>query len=138
MSWSNTYVGIPQADKGASERGCDCWGLTRLVYRQELGIKLPSYDGDYVSPDEHSEVAALVDRIEDGGPWRAVAGTVRPFDLLLFRRGRFRSHVGLAVNFPRMLHMDESGQACHVDVSLPRHKTRFCGAYRHRDLERRT
>lgn len=130
MSWSNTYVGIPQADMGRSELGCDCWGLARLVYLRELGIELPSYLGSNVSPDEHGEVAALIDQAENSGPWRPV-GDARPFDLLLFRRGRFRSHIGLHVTGRLMLHMDGSDQARIDDYSRGRWAARFCGAYRH-------
>ncbi|TMV09814.1 NlpC/P60 family protein [Ruegeria sediminis] len=130
MSWASRYVGIPQADFGRSEMGCDCWGLARLVYARELGIGLPSYDGAYVSPDEHAEVAALISGAEVDGPWHPVA-TPEPFDLLLFRRGRFRSHIGINVDTRHMLHMDGTEQARIADIRAPRWSSRFCGAYRH-------
>ena len=34
--WTQKYVGIPYRDLGRDMTGCDCWGLLRLVYGQEL------------------------------------------------------------------------------------------------------
>ncbi|MBO9451440.1 C40 family peptidase [Tropicibacter sp. R16_0] len=130
MSWSNRYVGIPQADHGRSEMGCDCWGLACLVYAQELSIELPGYDGEYVSPDERAEIAGLIDAQEAVGPWSQVE-TPQAFDLLLFRRGRWRSHVGIFVARDLMLHIDGSDQARVASLSAPRWAVRLCGIYRH-------
>jgi cell wall-associated NlpC family hydrolase len=130
MTWSDTYVGIPQADLGRSELGCDCWGLTRLVYQRELGIDLPSYRGAYVSPDEHEEIAGLISEAEEVGPWR-VADHPAPFNLLVFRRGRLRSHLGLRVNSRFMLHMDGTDQARLADLQNGRWRRRLAGEYRH-------
>ena len=44
MSLSN-FVGIPHADLGRDRAGCDCYGLLRLVYAEDLGIALPSFTG---------------------------------------------------------------------------------------------
>ena len=41
MIWANAYVGLPWADLGRDRTGCDCWGLARLVYAEQLGIALP-------------------------------------------------------------------------------------------------
>ena len=46
MSWSNAYIGLPHVALGRERRGCDCWGLVRLVYREQLGIALPAYTPD--------------------------------------------------------------------------------------------
>ena len=40
------YLGIPFADHGRDQDGCDCWGLCCLVYRQEWGIALPDMGED--------------------------------------------------------------------------------------------
>jgi len=130
MSWANAYVGTPYADLGRSKLGCDCWGLARLVYEQELGITLPSYLGDYVSAEERAEIDGLIGDAEHTGPWRP-SPQIMPFDLLVFRRGRLRSHIGIALSARHMLHMDGEDQARIVRLAEPRWQTRYCGAYRH-------
>lgn len=123
-------MGIPQANLGRSELGCDCWGLVRLVYRRELAIDLPSYRGAYVSPDEREEIAALVDSVEQVGPWRQ-ADHPAPFNLLVFRRGQLRSHLGLRITSRLMLHMDGTDQARIADLRAGRWIRRLAGEYRY-------
>ena len=130
MSWSDRYLGLPYADLGRTRAGCDCYGLARLVYSEQLGIELPSYASEYMGASERAEVAALLDRVEQAGPWRPVEA-IAPFDLLLFRRGRLRSHVGVAVDAGLMLHMDGEAQARIARLSEPRWRSRFAGAFRH-------
>lgn len=35
------YIGIPYVDKGRTFKGCDCFGLVKLFYRNELNIDVP-------------------------------------------------------------------------------------------------
>jgi len=37
------YIGIPFEDRGQSMDSADCYGLVRLIYSQELGIKIPEF-----------------------------------------------------------------------------------------------
>ena len=72
MIWANAYVGLPWADLGRDRTGCDCWGLARLVYAEQLGIALPSYSDAYPCAGEQAEVAALNDqknRLNDEVSW---------------------------------------------------------------------
>ena len=59
MSLSD-FVGIPHADLGRDRAGCDCYGLLRLVYAEDLGIALPSFTGTYATCAEHAQIAALL------------------------------------------------------------------------------
>ena len=86
--WSARYIGLPFVDHGRSELGCDCYGLARLVYRIELGVMLPDYQG-YATADEHAEIATLISGAAAGPDWLPCAGD-RPFDLAVFRRARRR------------------------------------------------
>lgn len=42
MKWAVKYIGIPYVRGGCTEYGADCWGLVRLVLRQERGIDMPA------------------------------------------------------------------------------------------------
>lgn len=35
------YIGVPYKDKGRDLKGCDCFGLVKLYYKNELGIIIP-------------------------------------------------------------------------------------------------
>ncbi len=128
MSWSNDYIGLPYVAHGRSRAGVDCWGLAVLVYREVLGIELPTYTG-YASPDERAEVAALVDGATESPLWQAVpAGEAQPFDVVLCRYGALQSHVGVLVTpGPRqMLHMLHD--AARIEsLQRPPWRDRVCG-----------
>ena len=131
MSWTNAYVGLPWADLGRDRAGCDCYGLARLIYADQLGIALPSYTGAYPCAGEQAEVAALIGRVSEADPWRPVVDVLAPFDLLVFRRGRLASHLGIALGDGRMLHMDGEAQARVAPLDDPRWRMRFTGGFRH-------
>lgn len=129
-SWTNRYVGIPFAPFGADRAGCNCWGLVVLVYAEQLGVTLPDYAGAYASPEEQAEVAALVGTERSNPVWARVFD-VRPFDVLLFRRGGLDTHVGLYVDRGLMLHVtaDDCAKLEHFETGTWGH--RLTGIYRH-------
>lgn len=123
MSWANAYVG-----RSASEY--DCWGLVQRVYREVLGVELPSYSGTIVTAEERREVAALVDHERARPVWQKISpDAIKPFDVLVFSRGGVRSHVGLAVDAHRMLHVIESARV--EDWRGPIWSRRLKAVYRH-------
>lgn len=130
MSWANGFIGIPFADLGRNRTGCDCWGLACLVYRERLGITLPSFTEDYTSTSEAAEIATLLDQ-NKAPHWTQITQDVMPFDLLLFRRGRHDSHIGIALDANLMLHMASGDHAKVESYRSSRWNTRFAGAFRH-------
>lgn len=130
LDWSAAYVGIRYAPVGRDRSGCDCWGLVRLVYRDQAGIALPSYAGGYTDPEELAQVDALIGRARADGPWRPV-DRPRPKDVALFRRGRLDSHLGIVVAPGRMLHMEGEDCAKITDYRTGRWAARLVGHYRH-------
>lgn len=130
--WSNRYIGIPFVLGATGIGGCSCWGLAVLIYQEELGIRLPMYGA--ASDEDARHLADMVTQERESGDWVAVEQT-REFDVLLFRSGRWTVHVGIALNWQRMLHVPE-GQSSRIE-----HRgvgtgwaSRFAGAYRHREL----
>tara|TARA_R110000796_G_scaffold45616_13_gene110295 strand:- start:3685 stop:4104 length:420 start_codon:yes stop_codon:yes gene_type:complete len=133
MSWSNAYVGIPYANMGRSALGCDCWGLARLVYDAELNITLPAYTEGYASSEEQAEIASLIGQETSTSVWDRVEDPAA-FDVLLFRHGRFESHVGIYVHQGVMLHMATDDQSKHERFDQGRWKARLAGYFRHSNV----
>lgn len=131
MSWSNRFIGIPYEDFGRARAGCDCWGLACIIYREELGISLPEYLGSYSSTDEHGEIAALIGRGQASPLWLPVDGPALAFDIALFRRGRWSSHVGIVIRHGVMIHMVADDAAKVQTYADGPYKHRFIGHYRH-------
>ena len=132
MSWTNAYIGIPFLDLGRDKEGCDCWGLVRLVYRQELGIDVPSYAGDYHSTEERQEIARLIGAAQCSPSWRKVENP-QAFDVVLFRRGLLTAHIGIVMRPDWMLHMHDAGARIE-NYRLTSWQSRFLGCYRHEKL----
>lgn len=133
------YVGIPFVDHGRDRKGCDCWGLVRLVHLLEAGIELPSH-----SEISARELLAVARRIRAGSVskvWVDVAHLPRQaLDVVLMKRaeddGKRAWHLGILTNSKTILHT-EDGVDSHLapldddNVWLRR---RIVGFRRHRDL----
>lgn len=129
MSWSDSYIGLPYADRGRDRAGVDCWGLVRLVYADLYGIELPDYSEAYVSAVEGAEIARIVDAAE-GVDWKPIGKPSRA-DLMVFRQGRYRCHVGLFVASGLMLHVAEGHSARIEPYSVGQWLPRLTGTFRH-------
>lgn len=130
LHWSARYVGIPSRDHGRDRDGCDCWGLVRLVYADELGIRLPGYDETYVSTEEHAAIGAAIAGRPDA--WFEVH---RPaaYDVRLYRIGAHPCHVALHVGGGRMLHVTRGDAAKIEPTDSPVWEHRLVGIYRYRE-----
>lgn len=126
--WSAEFVGIPYLELGRSFAGVDCWGLPVLVFARCLGITLPTYDGAYLSPDEHAEIAAVIAREAASPIW--LPGTGREFEIAMFRQGRYESHAGVVIEPGLMLHMVQDDAAKIERYDVGRWSTRLTGIYR--------
>lgn len=100
--WWQKYIGIPFAEKGRDIKGVDCWGLVRMVYKNELGIELPSYDREYVDSTDREVLARLV-HAEDEKLWHHPEKP-KPFDVIIITMLGMPTHVGIVIDGGRMLH----------------------------------
>lgn len=130
MSWSDRFVGLPWAEFGRSRDGCDCWGLACVIYREELGVSLPDYLG-YGSVEEHGEIAALIDGARHSPLWIPVDGPAVAFDIAVFRRGRWDTHLGVVIHHGVMIHMVDGDGAKVAAYRDGRWGHRLEGHYRH-------
>lgn len=57
--WVSNYIGIPFASGGRDRSGLDCYGLVRLVLREQYGYDLPRLSGGYTNALDVAETKAL-------------------------------------------------------------------------------
>lgn len=130
MNFSD-FVGIPHADLGRDRGGADCWGLVRIVYREALGIDLPSLDDRYAGYSDLRGIAALM--VEQERAWIKVS-CVQPYDVLRFRTGSHDTHVAVAVDRRLMLHSHARSHSVIVSRQQPEWRNRLTGVFRHEAL----
>jgi len=137
LHWSASYIGMPFRELGRTRGGADCWGLTCIVYAEQLAIDLPPYLGLYTSVEERAEISAIVDgAIAEAGTW-AIVDHPQEFDIAVIRQGKYGSHVGILISPRQMLHMAEKASARIDDFTQPRWASRLTNIYRHRGARQR-
>lgn len=128
------YIGIPFLDHGRTREGCDCYGLVRLVYREQLGLDLPDLGDGYSCAYERGEVDSTVagtlsetwNRDVTADPWQAG-------DVMIFRRAGVEAHVGLYVRPGYMLHVVAGQQTAIERYDTSVWKNRLSRVIRHVD-----
>lgn len=130
--WPSAYVGIPFQDGGRERVACDCWGLARLIYHEQLAIALPSY-GEVSAADLIRVAHAMGKGAAVEEEW-APADTPREFDVVVMRRygGRDPGHVGVMVDGRNVLHVEERTAAVIVPLDHYSVRTRVIWFRRHR------
>lgn len=99
-TWWGEYVNLPFLDRGRTRDGLDCWGLVRLVYREQRGIALPDLGGEYLNTRDGDALAPLLQAQLPA--WRPVAPG--EFAVPLFTLPDGRLHVGVMVDAQHVLH----------------------------------
>lgn len=134
--WMQKYLRIPYKVRGYDFDGCDCAGLLRLVYKEELGILLPDWENEYINVRRES--FRTIDSIFDAEtstigdfPMSVPLDKVQPFDALVFRVGTARVHTGIVTKKGRFLHIQEGEHANIDDYNGLKWKNRLVGVYRH-------
>lgn len=130
------YIGLPWKSLGRDRAGVDCCGLVLLILRERFGVDAPDYLFDYPDALDAKAVSAVVER-EASTRWKKVEGMPRAGDVVVFRRARLQSHVGLLIGDGRFVHIlpppkpDRPTNSCtaRLDAIIWRH--RIEGFYRY-------
>lgn len=130
--WSNDYIKIPFVEKGRDIKGCDCWGLVRLIYKDHLDVTLPSLHG-YDDTTDYLSMTNIIDRQTNSMEWQEIElGKEKPFDVLVFRVMNHPVHVGVVVDNGWMIHCERGQNTLHSDYMNDRNwSKRLEGIYRH-------
>ena len=109
--WSNQYITIPFVEHGRERKGCDCWGLARVIYKEQLGIDLPTLL-DYKDTHDSHNIADLYEN--EHKEWEEIPlGQEKEFDILVFKILGLPTHIGVVINKGMMIHC-EYGIGTHI------------------------
>lgn len=128
--WCNDYISVPFEEHGRNRQGCDCWGLARLIYKEQLGIDLPELL-DYKNTKDSHNIAELYE-IEHQ-EWQEIPlGQEKSFDVLVFKMLGLPTHIAVVVDKGLMIHC-EKGCGTHISEynKEVQWKTRLAGVYRY-------
>lgn len=119
------YIGIPYKEHGSSFAGCDCYGLIRLIYSEELEIKLP----DYACEDRKNKkqiYEAIERNIQD---WKKIYTVDPGKSVILINIHSFPIHMGLVVSKTEMIHTMKNHASVMETFTSFKWSTRIEGYY---------
>lgn len=96
VSWAADYIGIPYIFGGSTRKGVDCWGLVRLVCREQFGKELPAFSHGGLS---EKECGLLVDNSKMLVNAQKVE-TPEIGDLVVLKIYGYPCHIGIIVGSP--------------------------------------
>ena len=121
------YIGLPYAPQGRSRQHVDCYGLVYVVYRDEIGVVLPTYTDDYDDPDNSEEVSQAIER--HAGSWKKVL-VPQVLDVLVFNMRGLPAHCGLYIGNGDFLHSMKGTATCIERLNSITWAKRLAGCYR--------
>ena len=134
LNWFHRYLDIAFADRNSGADGCDCWGLVRKVYADELGIDIEP--GCYAHVKDSGGCGITAARAKE--QWIRVPRPERqPFDIVCFSILRDLWHVGVVVDHRLMLHVEQGRVSCLERYDSIRWGRRTDGFYRHPAMDDR-
>jgi hypothetical protein len=115
--WTREYIGLPFREHGRSREGVDCYGLVRLVHREQLGISLPAMCGPIgrIDPDmplrELRDLRTQVEERMASDEWTRTGAPELVGDIAWMTAIGAAAHVGLAVSHTHILHIEPGGRS---------------------------
>lgn len=117
-------------DRGREITGCDCWGLVKIWFTNEMGMDLPDFD---VSAIDRDLVAHTIDSERHTEHWSAVYppdnGDVVAMSTNMHHPGMV-NHVGVYIGNGQILHTTEKTGSMIVRSNNVIWARRIVGYYR--------
>lgn len=131
--WIGRYIDVPFKTHGRDKDGCDCWGLVRLVFKEQFDIDLPDHAEGYETATSLSsdDIGAVI-AAESAARWRLIGkAQARVGDVIVLRTKGHPLHVGMIVGGGMMLHVIRGANSVVECYDGIRWKSRIYGFYRH-------
>lgn len=131
--WIGRYIAVPFKTHGRDITGCDCWGLVRLVLKEQYGIDLPDHAEGYETATSlsHEDIGKVI-AAESAARWRQIdKGIARLGDVIILRTKGHPLHIGLVVAPGMMLHVLRGANSVVECFDGVRWKSKIYGFYRH-------
>jgi hypothetical protein len=141
--WLLRYINIPFKDHGRDFSGIDCYGLIRLMYKEERNITLPlhiewtcvrHWPNLKINFSSSFDIRRLF-RTENNIYFYMVDGNPKFFDVLVFYDSKMRvaEHLGLYLGKDKFIHIFDD---CVVSIShFSDHKDMLFAILRCPDVE---
>lgn len=129
--WANRYIGIPFKEKGRNHEGCDCWGLVRLVSKEQFHIELPDHDEDYKRIKDRDVIAESIDK--DLPNWDEIEKP-QGGDIVLLKCLGLPTHIGIMIDKKHMLHVMKRTNASIERLDSVIWRDRVLGYYRYKQV----
>jgi len=114
--WVKKYIGIPFVSNGRTMDGCDCYGLVRLVFRNEYNIELPELSDNYADALNVHETARL---FAENLPVLAGEKIAAPREkaVVVITEHGVAAHIGIAAGGGYVLHTGfKTGSVCQRET----------------------
>lgn len=125
MNWWSKYIDVPFVERGRDMEGSDCWGLVRLIYKNELGIDLQDYSELYESTNDREKLSKIVES-ESEQNWISVDAP-KEFDVVILNLRGVPMHVGIVTKPNHMIHCAKGINTVHEHFGTARWKHKVMG-----------
>lgn len=127
--WSNKYLGIPYKTHGRDLEGIDCWGLVRLIYKNEYNIDLPSFSEHYLE-DDRARSEELINLYKEG--WEQTPHATEGAVVVLKVLGHL-SHVGVCIDSTQFIHAQEGSGSSVQSFDSIKWANRVAGFFKYKE-----
>lgn len=124
------FLSIPFKEKGRDYTGCDCWGISYLIYRDVRGIELPLYLDGYHNSSDAEEIGKIVRN--EKSLWDRVSPPA-PFDLVNIRMLGEPMHIGVCIGMGKFIHCSSKIGVTKESLNSFKWESRILGYYRYRE-----
>jgi cell wall-associated NlpC family hydrolase len=127
--WVKNYIGIPFVSGGRTLSGCDCYGLARLVLKEEYRVILPALSDDYENALNLRETVSL---FREKRPVLLAEPLAEPEEacLAIITERGYPCHLGIYAGSGYLLHTTKGTGSVAQRITHPGLAGRVEGYYR--------